>query len=79
MKYHHCKKLSLFLPGSRRGSLEPGRGSHGGPGLPALHQDQHVLVGENSETQFQKEKISDQITPRRIRKLFDYKNTKFIR
>ena len=56
----------FFILGPRRSSIEFGCSSHGGTGLPKFYQNQHILMGQNKKTQFQEEKIPDQITSRRI-------------
>ena len=46
--------------GSRGGSLEPCGGQHGRPGLHELHQDQHLLLGQDPEAELQEEEVPHQ-------------------
>ena len=48
---------SIFS-GSRGRAPEPGRGAHGRPGLPALHQDQHLFLGQGPKVELQEEEVS---------------------
>jgi hypothetical protein len=57
--------------GPRECPAESGGGPHGHHSFPELHQDQHVLVGQDQEDLVQEEKIPDQAAPRRIRELSD--------
>ena len=59
---------AVTFSGSRGSPPEPGSGPHGRPGLPALHQDQHLLLGEDPEAQLQEEEVPHQTSSRRIRK-----------
>ena len=60
----------FFLLGPRRSSIEFSGSTHGGIGLPKLYQNKHLFLGKNKKIKLQEEEISNQITSRRIRKLY---------
>ena len=74
-----------ITPGPWGCPLEPGGGSPRGSRLPELHQDQHVLLGKDPQTQLQEEEVLDKTPSRGICKyhqklqtkiLFHFKNKK---
>lgn len=70
-----CQKMRIvrhqdaYCQGSRRRSAQSGCVKLGRLGLPELHQNQHLLVGQSQKAQLQAEKVPHQIAPRRICKL----------
>ena len=70
MKCWKILEQLIFVLGSRGCAPEPGRGVDGGGHLPELHEDQHLLMGQDQETILQTEKVSHQVSSWRLRKLF---------
>ena len=62
-----CSKKN-FVAGPRGSPLEPCSRPPWCSRLPELHQDQHLLLGKDSQAQLQEEEVPDQAPPRGLRK-----------
>ena len=60
------RPISASSAGPRRRRPEPRHGAYGSSGLPKLHEDQHVLMGQNPKTELQTEEVPHQTAPRGI-------------